>query len=124
MNGQVFKANDMPGSSTVASQHHFLIILAVVFVIAMVIFIIYMKLVMKKSAPKGTGEIKKTMATLIDLKEEVVGGIGTVTKYIFEKENGQRIILVIKPSDAEGLVIGDKGVLSYQGKKYIDFMRQ
>lgn len=124
MNGYVFNAGDFPGSSAESSQHTFLIIIAVVFVLSVIALIIYLKCVMKKSAPKGSGEIKKVIVTLIGSKEEAVGGIGTITKYIFEDKNGQRIILVIKPSDAEGLVKGDKGILCYQGKKFLSFTRQ
>jgi hypothetical protein len=77
----------------------------------------------KTGSPKGSGEIKSIRATLLDSKKECLGGIGYITKYIFEDTSGKRIVLVIKPQDAEDLVIGDKGLLKYQGQKYISFTR-
>ena len=43
MNGYVFNAGDFPGSSAESSQHTFLIIIAVVFVLSVIALIIYLK---------------------------------------------------------------------------------
>ncbi len=48
----------------------------------------------------------------------------TVNTAVFEKEDGSRIELAIKDSEQFSLMVeGDKGLLYYQGKRFIDFER-
>lgn len=116
-----FNADDLPGARNNYSQ--IIIISLIILAIVAIAFVFYIKKLSKKSLPKGSGEIKSIKATFLDSKKENIGGIGYITKYIFEDETGQRIVLVIKPQDAECLVVGDKGMLTYQGAKYISFTR-
>lgn len=117
----VFNSSDLPGRGNNYTQ----VIIFSIFILIIVIiaFLLYMKKLAQKSSPEGSGEIISIKATLLDSKKENIGGIGYINKYIFEDETGRRIILVIKPKDAELLVIGDKGILKYQGEKYISFTR-
>jgi hypothetical protein len=117
----VYDSKDFPGGNNNSSQ--IVISIMIVAAIAVIFLIFWLKHLGKTGSPKGSGEIKSIRATLLDSKKECLGGIGYITKYIFEDTSGKRIVLVIKPQDAEDLVIGDKGMLKYQGQKYISFTR-
>lgn len=47
-----------------------------------------------------------------------------VNMIVFEKENGSRVELAIRDPAVFGTIVeGDKGILSYQGKRFVGFQR-
>lgn len=65
-------------------------------------------------------EVIENPATIIYKSTENNGFI-EFTRIVFEFEDGKRIDLAVK--DASTLLQGDKGILKYQGNKFISFDR-
>lgn len=72
---------------------------------------------------KDIYEEEKAAATVVEKRTEnnyLTQSI-KVNIVVFELENGKRIDLAVR--DASVIVVGDKGVLSYSGKRFISFVR-
>lgn len=70
-----------------------------------------------------TIEMKQELATIVEKNKETnyLTKSIEIDHIVFEFEDGNRINLAVK--DASTMVVGDRGTLSYQGKKFVSFDR-
>lgn len=117
-----FESDALPGTRDAVFQNTVLWCL-VILAVVIVLFALYIKLLKRKSDPNGVGDVLTKQAKIVNSIKENLGGIGYITKYIFEFSDGTRISLVVKPQDAQMLAVGDEGMLEFQGEKFISFTR-
>ena len=65
-------------------------------------------------------------AVVVGRREEVSGFDHTSTSYYatFQFDNGERLELGLKGTEYGMLAEGDRGILTYQGTRYLGFVRQ
>ena len=92
-------------------------------------FFIFIPVYISKTEKKTYGgddvsvEKREARATIVDKSTEtnLFTQNGVVNHVVFEFEDGNRVSLAVK--DAQTMVVGDNGILSYQGKRFVSFIR-
>ena len=77
----------------------------------------------KQDAEKAAQPIRKEYVTVVDKQQLDSGGIIIGEPWVlFELENGSRVRLNAHPENS--LVVGDAGILTWQGRKIKGFERE
>ena len=100
--------------------------LIIIFCLGFFIFIpVYISKTEKKTYGGDDASVEKreARATIVDKSTEtnLFTQNGVVNHVVFEFEDGSRVSLAVR--DAQTMVVGDKGILSYQGKRFVSFIR-
>lgn len=98
------------------------IFIAVLWVVAAILWIIVGALKKKQDSENETKPVRKATAKIVD-KQQIESGAIVIGEpwVLFETEDGERIRLNVKADNH--LVVGDRGVLTWQGRKVLSFER-
>lgn len=100
------------------------IVFGIVFIFIVIVFIYAIsKSIMTATNNKNSPRL--TVAAKVVSKRDQVRGENSYTNYFatFEFENSDRLELEVKGQESGMLVEGDKGQLTFQGSKYVSFVR-
>ncbi len=103
--------------------NHFLQLVAIVFVIIGALWIVLKVLEKQQEAENKRQPVKEEVAKIVDVQRIDAGGIVIGEMWVlFELTGGERVRLYISPQNS--LVVGDLGILTWQGKKMLKFQRK
>lgn len=95
--------------------------LPALFIACGLIMLISYLIIRSSNAQNNALPVTERTATIVDLRQESAMGIITTTWILFQFSDGSRVRLVIEYNN--DFMVGDKGLLKYQGNKMISFER-
>ena len=109
-------------SSEVTMEEIFMVF-AVLFGLMIISFIVLIVTKNKRDAENNSHPIQTSRAKLVDKQQLPAGTLLAVSEMwvLFELENGNRVQLIAKAQNR--LVVGDEGMLTWQGNKILKFER-